>query len=115
MAFFPRRTPPAFSLLLQALGNPPVHEVARFLGVTPRTIYAWRRADRAPRAALLALFWESHYGFSALDSDREYRAQVLQSLTDALRNENAMLRARIARLESIGQFGAANAPFIAAR
>ena len=31
----------------------------------------WLKADQAPRAALLALFWETRWGRSAIDADRE--------------------------------------------
>lgn len=89
--------------------------IARHLGVAVRTVYHWQAAGKAPRAALLALFWETAWGQSIVDAEAVNAARVARGLAEALERENATLRARIARLESCGNFGSANGPLWAAR
>jgi len=103
---------PTLGQLLPDLGNPSPREIARYLDVTERTVYAWRAAGAAPKAATLALFWESSYGLSALDAQLFNTAQVHRCLSESLGNEVKNLQSRIARLEKTGHFGCANAPFI---
>lgn len=112
MKYLAPRALPALSQILPALGQPSPREIARYLDVTERTVFAWKAADRAPKAALLALFWESSYGLSALDAELHNAAQVHKSHANALLKEVDNLRARIARLEKMGCFGSANAPHI---
>jgi hypothetical protein len=75
-------------------------------------MYGYHKTGDAPRAVLLALFWESSWGRSTADCEAFNARKVLQSLSDSLKNENAMLRARIARLEELGDFGSANEPVL---
>lgn len=106
------RALPALSQLLPALGNPSTTVLAAYLGVSERTIYAWKARDEAPRAALLALFWESSYGLSALDAELFNTVTAWKKLSEMQGCEIATLHARIARLEKIGRFGSANAPYL---
>lgn len=96
--------------MLESLGNPEPKRLAKWLGVSERTIWNYNRAGQAPRSAMLALFWLTPWGDSALDTDRENLVRVLQSLTNSLGNDVANLRTRIAYLERIGGFGSANEP-----
>lgn len=89
--------------------------VGNHLGVAARTVDRWKATGDAPRAALLALFWETRWGLSALDCALVNGEQVQRSLAGSLERENAMLRARIHRLEGLGTFGSANAPVWATR
>lgn len=107
------RALPALSQLLPVLGNPTVPELSAYLGVSERTIYAWKARDTAPRAALLALFWESNYGLSALDAELFNTAMVHKQHAESLARCVVNLEARIARLEKIGRFDSANAPYLA--
>lgn len=100
---------PPFSFLLDDLPATPA-QVARHLGVSARTLGRWMAADQAPRAVMLALFFESRWGRSALDAKAVNDARLYAGLAGALELENATLRARIARLERLGGFGSANAP-----
>lgn len=105
----PRQLPP-LEVLLRDLGNPAAGLTARALGVSERTVYGWQASGQAPRPAHLALFWESRWGQSvaeceAINGERWARGQV-----HALEREAATLRARVAYLERVGQFGSANAP-----
>lgn len=113
MKYLAPRSIPALSQVLPDLGNPSPREIARYLDVSERTVYGWKAADLAPRAVLLALFWESSYGRSALDCELHNAAQVYRSLSESLNHEAQTLRLRIARLEKMGDFGSANAPHIA--
>lgn len=108
MFLAPRQLPP-LSYLLDDLPAAP-RAVARHLGVSWRTLQRWIKREQAPRAALLALFFESRWGRSALDAKAVNDARVAHGLARALEGENAKLRERIAYLERVGQFGTANAP-----
>lgn len=100
---------PAFSFLVGDMPGTPA-QVARFLGVSHRTLQRWSAAGHAPRAVMLALYWESRWGRSAMDAGLVNDARVYAGLAGALERENATLRARIARLERLGGFGSANDP-----
>lgn len=113
MKYLAPRALPALSQLLPDLGNPSPREIARYLDVTERTVYGWKAADQLPKAAQLALFWESSYGLSALDAELFNRVAVYRNLSESLNHEAQMLRVRIARLEKIGSFASANAPYLA--
>lgn len=113
MKYLAPRSIPALSQIVPALGGPSPREISRYLEVTERTVYRWQASDDAPRAALLALFWESSYGLSALNCELHNAAQVHKSHANSLTRELVNLRARIARLEKMGAFGSANAPYLA--
>ena len=107
----PRHVPP-LSTLLADLGHPAPAAWARALGISERTAWRWQRSDRAPRPARLALYWVTTWGWSEIDSEARHTLRNATLLGDAYRREIATLRTRIARLEAIGDFGAANAPLI---
>jgi hypothetical protein len=113
MFLAPRQLPP-LEVLLADIGQPAPAVIGRALGVHERTVYAWQSRGEAPRAAALALFWETRWGRSvneaqAVNGERWARGQV-----QALEREKATLLARVAYLERVGQFGAANAPTLSA-
>ena len=112
----PRLLPP-FSVILNNLIGPKTPDaIGRHLGVSASTARRWLAADQAPRAAILALFWETRWGQSIVDCEAVNQARMQEGLNRALKNENATLRARIARLEALGKgFGAANEPLISTR
>lgn len=84
--------------------------MARALGVSERTVYAWQAAGAAPRPAHLALFWESRWGASVVAAEAVNGERWARGLVHALEREKATLRARVAYLERVGSFGAANGP-----
>lgn len=114
MKYLAPRALPALSQILPDLGQPSPREIARFLDVSERTVYGWKASDNAPRAALLALFWESSYGLSALDCELHNSVQVYKSLSESLNHEAQKLRTRIAWLEKNGRFDCSNQPFMTA-
>lgn len=86
--------------------------VAAYLGVTPRTLRSWIDCrTEPPRSAVAALFFESRFGRDAvakaaandaaayfqLARSLEAEAVALRRATDALRAENAALKAAAAR------------------
>lgn len=102
-------TPPLSVLLDDLLTRDPA-TIAGHLGISPATLRRYQQADQAPRAVLLALFYESRWGYSLMETTAHNGRQIERQHRQALERENAGLRARIARLEAIGDFGAANAP-----
>lgn len=109
----PQHTPPLDELAQHLGADTPA--IARHLGVAERTVYHWHATGKAPRAALLALFWETAWGQSILDAEAVNAARVARGYAEALERENATLRARIARLEAIADYGSANAPLMVTR
>ncbi|MEO6624454.1 MAG: hypothetical protein ABIN37_06445 [Burkholderiaceae bacterium] len=102
-------------MLLDDLPTQDAARIARHLGITARTLARWQATGSAPRLAHLALFWESRWGLSAAHCDAVNGERVALGLARSLERECAMLRARIARLEETGDFGAANGPLWAVR
>ena len=107
-------TPP-LPVLLDDLLTRDRAAIARHLDISPATLNRWEQAGQAPRAALLALFYESRWGYSLIESTAHNAAMYARQEVDGLKRENAGLRVRIARLERIGDFGAANQPLHAVR
>ncbi len=101
---------PDIGLILEDLRRPGAPAIARHLGVTENTVYRWQRGEPLPRPAHLALFWETTYGRSVQHCEAVNRAAALHGLCECLKRENAGLRTRIAYLERIGRFDAANGP-----
>ena len=104
----PRQIPP-LAMMLEDLGNPHPHDLARALGVTTRTVYRWLAdPDHTPRAALLALFWATRWGQSQVDAEAVRSAQLHAAMASALRAEIERLRAELARVLQAADFGCAN-------
>lgn len=101
---------PPFDLMCQDLGLPPA-KIARYLGVTERTLRRWQHRG-APRAAHLALYWESRFGMSALEAERGNLIAHYHALAGMHAREVARLRGIVAKLEAMRQDEAANAPFL---
>ena len=101
---------PPLSLMLADMGNPPPAAVAAALGVSRRTVARWQAADHAPRAALLALFWFTSWGSSAVAAEAHNRAMLYAGLAGALKSEVVELRHELGRVLALADTGAANAP-----
>lgn len=101
---------PHFSTLLDDLPTRCRRQISRFLGISPATLAKWARTGNAPRLAHLALFWETRWGLSVIDTTAENERRVHRGLIDALQRENAALRAQLERLVALGATGAANDP-----
>jgi len=68
-----------------------VPRLARALGVSERTVWRWKRS-KAPRMALLSLWWLSRWGHSEWDCEMHNRTQLALGLRDALWREVSALR-----------------------
>lgn len=101
---------PDLHTILRDLGNPHASQIAKHLGVNVRTVYAWKAKNDAPRPALLALFWLSSYGQSALYCDLYNGYRMQKSLTDMLRKENTTLREMAAKKAPEGAFSVPHEP-----
>ena len=107
---FPRALPPV-AVILQDLGHPTAAALGAALGVSARTVWRWQEPGAVcPRAPHLALFFASRWGWSAVESDALHAVQLAGALADARLREVEALRAQVLRLESLGDFGAANSP-----
>lgn len=104
---------PTLEAMVRDIGQPTAELVAAALGVSVRTVYAWQAADQAPRPAALALFWETQWGRSVVACDAVNGERWARGHVHALEREKATLLARVAYLESVGDFGSANAPTLA--
>lgn len=105
----PDHTPP-LSDMLRDMGRPAPAKLARLLGVHERTIYQWQARDKAPRAAALALFWETPLGRSWNHTNMENDLRLMSMRLNVLQAENERLKRQVAYLESVGRFDSANAP-----
>lgn len=89
-------------------------KIAQHLGLSLRTIERYAAAEQAPRAAMLALFWETRWGISEIETRAANDAARYFALARALERENIRLRAQLERLQQMADFGAANAPLFVA-
>lgn len=118
MTYFRAPTPstmPPLQALLDGLVTRDAKVIARHLGINARTLARWMQSGDAPRVAQLALYWETHHGLAAAHCEAINGERVALGLARGLTSENRDLRTRIAYLEEIGDFGAANLPTYATR
>ena len=88
-------------------------QLARLLDLKPSTIKKYRREGQCPRAAHLALFWESRWGIASIDAVAHNHAAGNYARAESLERKNARLVKQILSLEkeiSERKKGAANAP-----
>jgi len=108
----PRQLPP-LSILLRDIPATPT-QVAKHLGISRRTLQRYSAAEQAPRAVMLALFWETRWGISVANTQTQNDAARYYSWAMALERENRQLRAKIERLQDMADFGSANRPLFRA-
>ena len=89
-------------------------EIARYLGISTRTLRRYITDDQAPRAVLLALFWRTRWGISEIETRAQNDAARYYSWAMTLERENRQLRAKIERLQDMADFGSANRPLFRA-
>ena len=109
------RAPDAAKLphLETILGDlPTLPQVAQHLDVSPSTLNRYIRAGQAPRAVMLALYWETRWSYSAAETAAHNLASRHAQHASTLRDHNARLKRIIAQLENDrGRDVAANSPF----
>jgi hypothetical protein len=106
------RAPVALPPLSVLLADVPASfdQVRTHLAISRRTLQRYVQADQAPRAIMLALFWESRWGLSLLDCELVNVARVHAGHARSLRLESARLRDQLERLVAVADFGCANEP-----
>ncbi|VTU20815.1 hypothetical protein SRS16CHR_02719 [Variovorax sp. SRS16] len=107
----PRSLPPLEYLLssIRSSANTP-QSIARYLGISERTLARWRADEQAPRPVMLALYWESEWGIAHLHTDAINEAQHARSWVATMERECERLRGVIAKLESAEGWESANSP-----
>lgn len=109
MSLFPLpRQLPALDVLLDSMGAPRDAAVARFLGVTPRTVHNWRAANCAPSPATVALFLVSPFGLTETVLHHKNAAMRANSYAACMVSVAEKLQQRIDWLERYGPGTAAN-------
>lgn len=101
---------PIWQVILEDLANPPVKRVARVLGISERTVYRYHQTGQAPRVVLLALFWLTRWGRSAVHTQATNDAVMAVSLVRGLERRIGELSAQVSHLERLGGYGTANEP-----
>jgi predicted DNA-binding transcriptional regulator AlpA len=86
-------TVPLWDTILEDLGRPPAARIARVLGVGRATVYRWNAAGHAPKTALLALYWLTRWGRSAVNTQAVNDALMAVQLARSYREECNKLRA----------------------
>lgn len=105
----PTHVPP-LRMMLDDIGAPTVKEIARALKVSEPTVRKWLKNDIAPRPVMLAIFWLTRWGMSAIDCEA-HNAAVMSAGQARERQEKVNhLEERIQRLTRIAVFGSANDP-----
>ena len=98
------------SVLLDDIGSPKARELARVFRVPEKTAAKWLRDDDAPAAVMLALFWLTRWGHSAVHCEAHNAAILHAGIAAGLRCEVDSLTAKLANLGRIADFGSANDP-----
>jgi predicted DNA-binding transcriptional regulator AlpA len=103
---------PVWQTILDDLAHPPAREVARVLGISVRTVYRYNGTGSAPRVVLLALFWLTRWGRSAVHTQATNDALMACGLVAGLNRRIAELERQLAHVQSIGAYGSQNAPIL---
>lgn len=108
------RSLPALSTILTDLNWPCARSIADYLDVTPRTVYRWMLDDKAPRAALVALWSLTTWAQSAAECQAVNDATLQACIANAHAAESSRRLAQLEHLLQVGDFGSANAPLVLA-
>lgn len=102
---------PSFSTMLQDLPATPA-QVARHLEISTRSMQRYQLEDAAPRAVMLAMFWETRWGRSAADVEAANWAALHFRRAEIAERQIVAMRRQITALEVAlaAGYAAANAP-----
>jgi predicted DNA-binding transcriptional regulator AlpA len=109
LVYMPKKIP-ALRDMLADIGHPSPKEVAKALKVTERTVWRWLREDKAPHAAMLAIYWLTRWGVSEIDTAAHNAAIYSAGMARCLQDELDDIKSRLARISKIGDFGSSNDP-----
>lgn len=99
--------PNLLRMFIDELGG--VQRVCKHLGVTERTVNRWLSEGRPPRAAVLALYWESKYGRGHIFSDQVNEIRLLYRQVCVLRDQYQKAKDIVTGLRAL-HAGSANEP-----
>lgn len=99
--------PELLRLFIDELGG--VKRVHKYLGVTERSVNRWLSTGRAPRAAVLALYWESKWGRSQIFSDQVNEIRLLYRQVCILQDQYQKAKDIVTGLRAM-HAGSANEP-----
>lgn len=108
------KTLPIWQTILDDLGCPPPHRVARTLGISERTVYRWNQGGCPPRMALLALYWLTRWGRSEVDTRATNDAILAVSYLRSLKDRVRELEVDLQHVLAISDTGCANGPLLRA-
>jgi hypothetical protein len=100
--------PNLLSAFVHELGG--TKPVAKFLHVTERTVFRWLEKGKVPRAAVLALYWETQYGRSQIFTDQVNEIRLLYRRVCILQDQYARAKDIVTGLRKL-HAGTANEPF----
>lgn len=103
---------PGLAIMLADIPATPL-QLARHLGISTATLSRYIKADQAPQAVMLALFWETRWGRSAADVEAANYGAVYYRQAKGLERELQRMAGVIYRLEieiAASGAGAANSP-----
>lgn len=102
---------PHLHTVIQNIGYP-LPTVADYLDISTATMRRYIREGQAPRAVMLALFWESQWGYSVIECEQINRARLIYMENRALKLQIGQLEQLISTLEHERDHGtgAANSP-----
>lgn len=101
------RGPNLMRMFMQEMGN--AKTVAKYLGVSERSIYFWAAGNPVPRAVVLALFWESKYGHSLIYTHLQNEVSLLHGQLRVFASQYQRAKDMVAGLRAL-HAGAANEP-----
>jgi hypothetical protein len=101
--------PNLFKIFADELGGPA--RVAKLLHTTEQTVKRWMLCStKVPRAAVLALYWETQYGRSAMFADQVNEIRLLYRHIDILQRQYTRAKDIVTGLRRI-QSDTANEPY----
>lgn len=99
--------PNAFQMFVHELG---MTRVSKILEVTPATIRRWMRGTtQVPRMAVLALYWETQYGRSLIESEMVNEIRLLYQRNRILQEQFTKAKDMVTGLRRL-HAGTANEP-----
>ncbi len=110
MRFRAPKGTPTFRMLLENIGCTDFGVIARHFGIGESTVRRYWQVDKAPRALMLALYWETSWGISSQDVNLYNTAQVHREHARSLNELVEHLKRHITMLEEATITGSANAP-----
>lgn len=100
--------PDIFKMFVHELGGPKF--VCKLLDVTERTVWRWLAEESVPKMAVRALYWETRFGRSLIDSDHHNEVVLLRGQIRCLEDQFERASRVIAGLKLLN-YGTANEPY----